>query len=190
MVWKIALGLVLVGLCVTWFSGVMDRPFDEYFTSRWPTYGKLAVWPGDGRPFFADIVRPEKKKVWGTLPSSVPLKIRLSVAYDNLRDRLNPAASGAPTWQAQQCSLSFLLRQCADINGKRYLLSIEALGLDRTVYFGSTNRLNGAQLVAAVEKAISDGGWLLIPENGGLVKVIAKDKLDRYRKAGLVKVSN
>jgi hypothetical protein len=183
--------MVLVGLGVTWLSGIMDSRLDEYFTSRWPTYGKLAVWPEDGRPFFADIVRPEKEKIWGTLPPSVPLKIRLSVAYDNLRYRLNPAGSPAPTWQAQQCGLRFLLRQCANINGKRYLVSIEALSLDaQTVYFGNTNALNGAQLVAAVEKAISDNGWLLIPENRRLVKVIPKDKLEKYRKAGLVKLRN
>jgi hypothetical protein len=44
--------------------------------------------------------------------------------------------------------------------------------------------------VAAVEKAISDNGWLLIPENRRLVKVIPKDKLEKYRKAGLVKLRN
>jgi hypothetical protein len=60
----------------------------------------------------------------------------------------------------------------------------------QTVYFGNTNALNGAQLVAAVEKAISDNGWLLIPENRRLVKVIPKDKLEKYRKAGLVKLRN
>lgn len=183
--------MVLVGLGVTWLSGIMDSRLDEYFTSRWPTYGKLAVWPEDGRPFFADIVRPEKQKIWGTLPPSVPLKIRLSVAYANLRDYLNPAASRAPTWQAQQGDLRFLLRHCANINGKRYLVPIEALRLDaQTVYFGNTNTLNGAQFVAAVEKAMNDAGWLLIPENRRLVKVIPKDKLEEYRKAGLVKLRN
>ncbi len=44
--------------------------------------------------------------------------------------------------------------------------------------------------MAAVEKAVSDGGWLLVPEHGGLVNVIPNDQLDKYRKAGLVKLKN
>jgi hypothetical protein len=140
------------------------------------------------------MVQPEKEKIWGTLPPSVPLKIRLSVAYDNLRDRLgmmNPAAYRFPACPTQRYDMRFLLHQCANVTGKRYLLSIEGWSLTLSpVSFGTTNTLNGAQYAAALEKAISADGWLLIPEDGKLVKVIPKDKLDRYRKAGLVKVRN
>jgi hypothetical protein len=140
------------------------------------------------------MVQPEKEKIWGTLPPSVPLKIRLSVAYDNLRDRLgmiNPAAYRFPACPTQRYDMRFLLHQCANVTGTRYLLSIEGWSLTLSpVSFGTTNTLNGAQYAAALEKAISADGWLLIPEDGKLVKVIPKDKLDRYRKAGLVKVRN
>jgi hypothetical protein len=60
--------------------------------------------------------------------------------------------------------------------------------LGRTIFFGNTNTLSGVQWVAAVEQALRNDGLLLIPQSRRLVKVIPKDNLEEYRKAGLVKL--
>jgi hypothetical protein len=45
---------------------------------------------------------------------------------------------------------------------------------------------NGVQWVAAFEQTLRTQGWVLIPAWGG-VKVVPKDSLEDYKKAGLVK---
>ncbi len=189
LVLRILLPTVLLGMAIVWLSGVLDGPLDQYFTNRWPTYGKLAVWPQDGRPFFADSIRPDSFML--KPPPNATLKLRLQFAYVSLLDKLgykNPSAWRFPASKTQQWDTRQLLQRCANITGKRYLISIEAL--NGTISFGHTNTLNGTKWVAAVETALRDQGILLVRDNGRWVKVVPKDKLERYRKAGLVKVRN
>ncbi len=183
---RFSLATLLVGLGVVWLSGALDGPLDRYFTSRWPTYGNLAVWPQDGRPFFAASIRPDSSAL--KPPPNASLKLRLGFAYARLIDKVgikNPAAWRFPACKTQQWDTWSLLQRCANITGKCYLISIDAL--DGTVSFGHTNTLNGTQWVAAVETALRDDGILLVPDNGRLLKVVPRDKVDKYRKAGLVK---
>ena len=73
-------------------------------------------------------------------------------------------------------------------SGTRYLIAKEVQA--GSVSFGTTNTLNGTQWAAAAEEALRNNGLLLIRLNPKLVQVIPQDKLDVYRKAGLVKDSD
>jgi hypothetical protein len=73
------------------------------------------------------------------------------------------------------------------LTGTRYLIAREAV--ERTVNFGTTNTLNGTQWTAALERALRGDGLLMLSNKAGVVKVIPKDNLEEYRKAGLVKAN-
>ena len=116
------------------------------------------------------------------------------------RSKPNPAAYTFPACPVQPCSIDGLLNQCMEVSGTRYLIAVEIGG---AVEFGHTNALNGAQWVAAFERAIETSGpvvcydWtkkrnfqdtlLLIREKPHLVKVVPRSKLAEYQKLGLVK---
>jgi hypothetical protein len=85
----------------------------------------------------------------------------------------------------QRCGVKGVLDQCMEVSGKRYLIAREAVA--GTVSFGHTNTLTGPQWVAAFEQALRDGGLVLLSNKNGVVKVIPKNKVEEYRKAGLVK---
>ena len=86
-----------------------------------------------------------------------------------------------------------------EVTGTRYLVAVEIAG---EVEFGNTNRMNGAQWVAAFEDAVQTSDpvvcydyskkrnfrdtLILIRERPGLVKVIPRTKLIEYGKVGLV----
>jgi hypothetical protein len=72
-----------------------------------------------------------------------------------------------------------------EISGTKYLIAVEAAA--GTVDFGYTNTLNGAQWVAAFERAITNHELVLIREKPDLVKVVPRTKLAKYQMAGLVK---
>ena len=112
----------------------------------------------------------------------------------------NPAAYTVAARPVQCSSIFDLVNQCMQLTGTQYLIAVEIAG---GVEFGSTNALNGAQWVAAFERAIETSGpvvcydyakkrnfqdtLLLIREPPGVVKVLPRSKLAEYRKAGLVK---
>ncbi len=88
-----------------------------------------------------------------------------------------------------------------EMSGTKYLTAVEAVG--GTVDFGSTNTLNGAQWIAAFERAITNQAVLcsgftdhrtftdelvLIREKPKLVKVVPRTKLAKYQMAGMIKV--
>jgi hypothetical protein len=56
--------------------------------------------------------------------------------------------------------------------------------------FGTNFVLKGDVWVATMEQRLRENGWLLITNRGGPVTVVPRDKLDQYRKAGLVKRGN
>ncbi|MEI6784891.1 MAG: hypothetical protein WCQ21_28680 [Verrucomicrobiota bacterium] len=119
-------------------------------------------------------------------PANATLKQRLVVAYVNLLDRMrkkNPATALYVPSPIHACSVHAMLDECAELSGKRYLIAREALVV---VYFGHTKTLNGAQWVAAFERALRDNGMLVLSNRGRAIKVVPKTKLDEYRKAGLV----
>ena len=66
-----------------------------------------------------------------------------------------------------------------------YLIAREARG--DPIYFGHSKTLNGTQWVAAFERALQQDGYDLIRERSGMVKVIPKDAVAEYEKAGLIK---
>ena len=87
----------------------------------------------------------------------------------------------------QQWPISFLLNQCMGLSGTRYLIAKDVQG---TISFGTTNAMAGAQWTAMVEEALRKNGLLVIHVTPRLVQVIPADKLDQYRKAGLVKTGD
>jgi hypothetical protein len=168
---------VFLGLIIAWGSDVFDERVDELLASS------VHSLPKDGRPAFV-IPKPPNSVV----PPHATLKQRLLVVYFRLRERLaskNPTAYSFGPAPIHACSVDWLLNDCREVAGKRYLIAREAMG--GVVYFGNTKTLNGAQWVAAFEQALHDGGLLLLSNKAGVVKVIPKTKLDAYQKAGLVK---
>jgi hypothetical protein len=189
---KIALGVVLVGLCVTWLSGVMDGRLDQILDSRRDYHEALAMGL-DGPPDFVATVA--SKGIRLRVPPGAGLKVRIEFAYFNLKQRLgirDPARTMISPSRNGEWSIRWGLDYCTEITGRRYLVARE--GVRRLVSFGTTNRVTGVQWAAGFEKALRDNGWLLVPVRQGLVadvvKVVPKDKLEEYRKAGLVKVRN
>ena len=185
--------IVLVCFFATWMSGLMDARIDQFLDSG-RVYDPHEM-PEDGRPAFVATVR--SKSEWWPAPPNASFRQRLDVTYFNLKRRLmdrlgmqNPAAYtiGFTLAPNERLQLYQGLNQCGKLTGTRYLIAREAWG--RKTSFGSTNLFNGAQFVAAFEQALRDDGLLLIIVRRGVVKVVLKNKLDEYRKAGLVKVTN
>jgi hypothetical protein len=87
-----------------------------------------------------------------------------------------------------------------EVTGTHYYVAVEVAG---GIEFGHTNVLNGAQWVAAFERAIEASDsvicydfaskrnfqdrLLVIHERPGVVKVVPRTRLADYQKAGLVK---
>lgn len=168
---------VVLGLIIAWGSDVFDKRIDELLASSADSL------PKDGRPAFV-VTKPPN---W-VVPRHATLRQRLLIVYFRLRERFatkKPNAYNFGPAPIHACSVDWLLNDCREVAGKRYLIAREALG--GVVYFGNTRTLNGAQWVAAFEQALRDGGLLLLSNTAGVVKVIPKTKLDAYRKAGLVK---
>ncbi len=155
----------------------------------------------DGKSRFYSTAYPKIQR-----PANLTLPQRLLWEWGQYRKRhgkRNPAAYSFPASQVQLCGIQSLLNQCMELSGTRYLIAVEIAGV---VEFGSTNALNGAQWVAAVEHAIETSGpvvcydfakkrnfkdtLLLIHERAGLVKVVPRSKLTEYQKAGLVKAGS
>lgn len=186
---RVALGIVLVGLCVTWLSGVMDSRLDQVLDSR-RDYREALAMGRDGSPDFV-FTAPSK----GTpcpVPPGAGLGTRLEVAYSNLKERLgvrDPARTRISPAANQKWPVYWGLKYCTEITGQRYAVARE--GVQRTVSFGTTNSVTGVQWVAGFEQALRDNGWLLVPVTRGLmrevVKVVPKDRLEEYGKAGLVR---
>ena len=143
--------------------------------------------PKDNCPAFVSTPRPTVDL--GPL-SNLPLQTKLFAAYLKLKMRIappkpNPAAYTFPPRAEGRCSVHGLLSQCTQVTGTNYLIAREALR-DPT-YFGHSKTLNGAQWVAAFERALQQDGYDLIRERSGVVKVIPKDVVAEYEKAGLIK---
>jgi hypothetical protein len=169
--------VVLTGAAIVWYAGVFDNRLDEFLE---PSADSL---PKDGRPALVTTQYASRQ-----LPSNISLKLRLQLAAESIQQkwgRKNPLAYSFPSSSIQLCSVQGLLNQCMEVTGTHYLIAREALG--RTVIFGHTNTLNGSQWVAAFEQALREDGLLLLTNKPGVTKVIPKNKLEDYRKAGLVK---
>ena len=186
--WVVAPVLVLAAfiLCLAW-----PRENDPFELSR-----------ADGRPrFFATVYSKTP------VPPNLPLAERLVrewYQYKRHHGTPNPASWSFPATPVQLCSIHGLLSQCMEVAGTRYLIAVEAGAA--SVEFGSTNALNGAQWVAAFERAIetSDGvlctdlakrqGFrdklLLIRERPRVVKVVPRSRLAEYQNAGLVRANS
>ena len=189
MVRKVALASVLIGLCVTWLSGNMDRRLDWMLDSKRIYYNALEM-PSDGRPALV-ATAPDNEFRWPT-PPGAGLGVRIQVAYLNLKQRLGIRDAARtrmwPSMTNQQWRVYQGLGRCTEITGRRYLAAEEAL--ERVVTFGTSNQISGAQWAANFEQAVRDNGWLLITGRLGLVTVIPKDKLEEYQTAGLAKPRN
>jgi hypothetical protein len=190
----VLLGVVLVGLCVIWWSGIMDQRIDQWVDSG-RTYAPTEM-PDDGRPAFMDLRRgggwtgPDGH--WWTTPSNLPLTTRLGLAYSQLKDTVglrNPTNWTIPAFPKDSEKFFLLqgLQMCMRMTGKRYFVAREA---PNRISFSPTNTLNGAQWVAAFEQAARDNGLVLLQVSKRNVKVIPKNKLEEYRKAGLIKRGN
>ena len=192
--WRRALGVrvivlfaALIGLGVVWFFGLLDRPIDQWLDSG-RVYKLRNCQKMDDRPLLLrfgerPLVDVASKCVAFCTPQLLVPKLKRKVM-----DRLgkgNPAAWRIPATPCQQRFLYQELNDCGQMTGTRYLIAHEAWG--RRLWFGTTNVLNGAQWAAALERALCDDGLMLIPVRRGVVKVIPKDKLDEYQRAGLVK---
>ena len=184
--WVVAPVLILAAfvLCLAW-----PRENDPFELSR-----------ADGKPrFFATAYSKTP------VPPNLPLAERLVrewYQYKRHHGTPNPASWSFPATPVQLCSIHGLLSQCMEVAGKTIPDRGKRLGA-AFVEFGSTNALNGAQWVAAFERAIetSDGvlctdlakgqGFrdklLLIRETPRVVKVVPRSRLAEYQKLGLVK---
>jgi hypothetical protein len=183
--WFLLLSLS-VAACIAWLA--------------WPSQSNVSVFElsrADGKPRFW-VTTYSKADL-----SSLTLRQRLYymwMDYVRRRAKPNPAAYSFSAHRVQPCSLSGLLNQCMETGGTKYLIAVEAA--PGTVDFGYTNTLNGAQWVAAFERAITNQPVLcfdfpkhrnfkdelvLIREKPDLVKVVPRTKLVDYQKAGLVK---
>ena len=189
---KAALGGVLVGLCVTWLSGVMDRRLDQILDSR-RDYHEALAGGRDGPPDF--VATAPSKGIALQVPPGAGLKVRIEFAYFNLKQRLgirDPASTIISPSRDEKMSVYWGLKNCTEITGRRYVVARE--GVRRMVSFGTTNKVTGVLWAAGFEQVLRDNGWLLVPVRQELmtdvVKVVPKDKLEEYRKAGLVKVRN
>ncbi len=155
----------------------------------------------DGRPRFYATTYPRREAM--RAPRNFTPMQRLFWAWMNYKQRYgkrNPAAYTFPASPVQFCSIAGLLNQCMEVSGTRYLIAVEIAG---GVEFGNTNTLNGAQWVAAFERALETSDpvlcydytkkrnfqdtLMLIRERPGVVKVVPRSKLAEYQKAGLVK---
>ncbi len=183
---KVSLIAVLVFLCVTWFLGIMDRRLDHILDSR--IFYNAMEMPSDEQP--ALVVTHLDKDLRMPYPSRGGIGRCLQAAYFNLYQKLgirNPArttiwASTNQEWRVYQA-----LNYCTQITGRRYLVAREGLGMSRSVSVGTNANLTGDVWVAAMEQSLRDRGWLLITNGGRRVAVVPRDKLEEYRKAGLVK---
>lgn len=166
---------VLVVAAILWYAVVRTERFADSLSSL----------PQDGRPAFVVTKGPHL-----VVPRNANLVQRLYCAYWNLRikwERKDPGAIAVPPSPVQLCSVLGSLNQCTQLTGTRYLIAREAV--ERTVNFGTTNTLNGTQWTAALERALRGDGLLMLSNKAGVVKVIPKDNLEEYRKAGLVKAN-
>jgi hypothetical protein len=142
--------------------------------------------PRDKDPAF--ISTPKPTVDLGPL-TGLPLQKRLKGMYLKLKMSIvppkpNPAACNFPASADRRCSVHGFLNQGAQVTGTRYLIAREACS--DSIYFGHSKPLNGTQWVAAFEKALQNDGYVLIRDRSGAVKVIPKDVLAEYQRAGLV----
>jgi hypothetical protein len=152
----------------------------------------------DGKPRFYTTAYPKAQR-----PANLSLGQRLAwewAQFEQRHRKPNSVAYSFPARPVELCSIDGLLNQCMEVSGTRYMIAVEIAGV---VEFGSTNTLNGAQWVAALEHAIETSGpvvcydyaqkrnfqdtLLLIRETPDVVKVVPRTKLAEYQKAGLVK---
>ncbi len=176
----------------------------------WAVLFAWFAWPADPETSPSDLSRADgKSRFYATSypkmgrPANLPLRQRLFwewMRYQQSHRKRNPSAYSFPARPVELCSIQGLLNQCMEVSGTQYLIAVEIAG---GVEFGSTNSLNGAQWVAAVEHAIETSGpvvcydyakkrnfqdtLLLIRETPGVVKVLPRSKRAEYRKAGLIK---
>jgi hypothetical protein len=170
----------------------MDRRLDQILDSR-RDYHEALAGGRDGPPDF--VATAPSKGIALQVPPGAGLKVRIEFAYFNLKQRLgirDPASTIISPSRDEKRSVYWGLKYCTEITGRRYVVARE--GVRRMVPFGITNRVTGVRWAAGFEQALRDNGWLLVPVRQGLVtdvvKVVPKDKLEEYRKAGLVKVRN
>ncbi len=168
----------------------------------WPSAGEgidpFSLSRQDGKSRFYTTSYPKLQT-----PPNLPLRDRLWWAWVEYRRRHgkpNPMRVTFPPTPVQPCSIHGLLNQCMEVSGTQYYIAVEVAG---AVEFGHTNALNGAQWVAAFERAIEaskavmcydfankrnfQDKVLLIRESPGVVKVVPQSKLPDYQRAGLVK---
>jgi hypothetical protein len=179
---------------VTWLSGLGGRHLDQTLASK-QDYDDALELGEDGPPdFVATVLHTD---LWPA-QRSVGFWNRIIIACFNIQQRLGiryPARTWIGVSTNQEWRVYEGLGQCTQITGKRYLLARE--GVRRTVVFGinafpptvtgKRAMVNGVQWVAAFEQTLRTNGWVLSPAWGG-VKVIPKDKVEKYQRAGLVKV--
>ena len=168
----------------------------------WPSNSQISpveLSREDGRSRFCPIVYPKSHQ-----PPNLTLAERLGWEWRQYRRRHgnpNPAAISFPPRPVELWGMQALLTQCMEVSGRRYLVAVECAAA--FVGFGSTNRMNGAQWVAAVERAIETSNpvlcydhakqrgfqdtLLLVREQPHLVKIVPRSRFADYQKLGLVK---
>ena len=170
----------------------------------------LLLWPVNPGISPIDLSREDGRSRFYTttfskmvMPPNLTLRDRLFWTwrkYQRLYEKRNPTACSFAASPVQLWSIHGLLNQCMDVTGTRYWIAVEIAG---AVEFGSTNALNGAQWVAAIEHAIEASNpvvcydyskrrnfqdtLVVIRERPGVVKIVPRTKLGEYEKAGLVR---
>jgi hypothetical protein len=166
----------------------MDRRLDQALDSR-RIYSNAMEMEMDARPALV-LTHLDRSFRWPSPPPGTPIGLQIKTAYFNSRERLG-IRDPARTWVGPSTNQAWRVFQgletCTQLTGKHYLVAQEALA--RVVIFGSSNTINGVQWAAVFEQAVRDNGWVLTTESGR-VKVVPKDKLQEYQRAGLVKVRN
>jgi len=187
-----------------WFVAIVLGIAAFYGWLFWPTESgtdPFELSRADGRPRFYATTYSKME-----VPPNFSLRERLFWAwgqYQRRHGKRNPVAYSFPATPVRLCSISGSLSQCMEVCGTRYLIAVEIAG---AVEFGNTNALNGAQWVAAFERAIEasepvvcydyakkqnfQDALLVIRERRGVVKIVPRTKLAEYQNAGLVKAGS
>ena len=140
----------------------------------------------DGKPRFAETTYP---KIAASPNASIWRRLNIANAnFWRRHARKNPAAYSFPMSSNQLWSIHGMLTQCMEVGGTKYRIAQEVGYFE----FGHSNVLNGAQWVAACERALqtnqshclhpaSNGMWqenlLLIREKSGVIKVVPPSRL-------------
>jgi hypothetical protein len=170
----------------------------------------VLFWPSDPQTSPYDLSRADRKpRFYATTyskmeaPPNLTLPQRLSWKWRQYRQhhaKRTPSAYIIAAPPVVPYTIQELLDSCMELTGTQYLIAVEIAG---GVEFGTTNSLNGAQWVTAIEHAIETSKpvvcydytkkrnfqdtLLLVRDRPGVVKVVPRTKLTEYQNAGLIK---